>query len=101
MGLCWGHYLSFLDLVGPLYLLYGEQETVCGGLDLHHMGTRDPEIDLGFVYQASASGRDRIVFDSQQPGLGLRITPIGTKIFIAEARVSGASAASPSATRQI
>jgi hypothetical protein len=48
MGLCWGHYLSFLDLIGPLYLLYGEQETVCGGLDLHHMGTRDPEIDSGF-----------------------------------------------------
>ena len=42
-----------------------------------------------FVDQASASGRDRIVFDSQQPGLGLRITPIGTKIFIAQARVSG------------
>jgi hypothetical protein len=48
MGLCWGHYLSFLDLVGPFYLLYGEQETVCGGLDLHHMGTCDPEIDSGF-----------------------------------------------------
>ena len=42
-----------------------------------------------FVDQASASGRDRIVFDSQQPGLGLRITPTGTKIFIAQARVSG------------
>jgi integrase len=41
------------------------------------------------VDQASASGRDRIVFDSQLPGLGLRITPTGTKIFVAQARVSG------------
>jgi hypothetical protein len=42
-----------------------------------------------FVDEASADGRDRIVFDSQVPGLGLRITPTGTKIFVAQARVAG------------
>jgi integrase len=33
-------------------------------------------------------GRDRIVFDTT-PGFGLRVTPTGTKIFIAQARVAG------------
>jgi integrase len=42
-----------------------------------------------FVDSQSADGRDRIVFDSQLPGLGLRITPTGKKIFVAQARVSG------------
>jgi integrase len=42
-----------------------------------------------FVDEASADGLDRIVFDSQVPGLGLRITPTGTKIFVAQARVAG------------
>ena len=36
-----------------------------------------------------ADGRDRIVFDALQPGFGVRITPAGTKIFIAQARVGG------------
>jgi integrase len=42
-----------------------------------------------FVDAQAASGRDRIVFDSQLPGLGLRITPTGTKIFVAQTRVAG------------
>jgi integrase len=42
-----------------------------------------------FVDEVSADGRDRIVFDSQISGLGLRITPTGTKIFVAQARVAG------------
>jgi integrase len=42
-----------------------------------------------FVDSQATNGRDRIVFDSQLPGLGLRITPTGTKIFVAQARVSG------------
>ena len=42
-----------------------------------------------FVDTQAADGRDRVVFDSQLPGLGLRITPTGTKIFVAQARVSG------------
>jgi integrase len=42
-----------------------------------------------FVDAQAASGRDRIIFDSQLPGLGLRVTPTGTKIFIAQARVAG------------
>lgn len=34
-------------------------------------------------------GRDRIVFDSQLPGFGVRVTPSGTKIFIARGRRGG------------
>ena len=37
----------------------------------------------------AANGRDRIIFDSQISGLGLRITPTGTKIFVAQARIAG------------
>jgi integrase len=42
-----------------------------------------------FVDTAVAGGGDRIIFDSQLPGLGLRITPSGTRIFVAQARVGG------------
>ena len=42
-----------------------------------------------FVDARVADGRDRIVFDSQLSGLGLRITPTGKKIFVAQARVAG------------
>ena len=42
-----------------------------------------------FVDGQVADGSDRIVFDSQLPGLGLRITPTGKKIFVAQARVAG------------
>jgi len=42
-----------------------------------------------FVDAAPVTGRDYIVFDSQLSGLGLRITPTGTKIFVAQARVAG------------
>jgi integrase len=42
-----------------------------------------------FVDTQAASGRDRIVFDSQLPGLGLRITLTGKRIFVAQARVAG------------
>ena len=42
-----------------------------------------------FVDAVPISGRDYIVFDSQLSGLGFRITPTGTKIFVAQARVAG------------
>ena len=41
-----------------------------------------------FVDAQAADGRDRIVFDSQVSGLGLRITPTGTKIFVVQARIA-------------
>ena len=41
-----------------------------------------------FVDAQIANGRDHIIFDSQLPGLGLRVTPTGTKIFIAQAYVA-------------
>jgi hypothetical protein len=34
------------------------------------------------------TGKDYIVFDSQLSGLGLRVTPAGKKIFIAQAYVA-------------
>jgi integrase len=40
-----------------------------------------------FVDTAAADGGDRIIFDSLTPGLGLRITPTGTRIYIAQGRV--------------
>jgi integrase len=42
-----------------------------------------------FIDAQTGDGRDRIVFDSQISGLGLRVTPTGTRIFIAQARVGG------------
>jgi integrase len=42
-----------------------------------------------FVDAQAADGSDRIVFDRQVPGLGLRITPTGNRIFIAQARIGG------------
>jgi integrase len=42
-----------------------------------------------FVDAQAGDGGDRIVFDSQLPGLGLRITPTGTRIFLAQGRVGG------------
>jgi integrase len=42
-----------------------------------------------FVDTVATTGGDRIVFDSQVGGLGLRITPVGTKIFLVQARVGG------------
>jgi integrase len=42
-----------------------------------------------FVDSQAATGRDRIIFDSLVPGLGLRITPTGTRIFLAQARIAG------------
>jgi integrase len=43
----------------------------------------------GEVYGLEIDGRDRIVFDAGNSGFGVRITPSGTKIFIAQARVGG------------
>ena len=40
------------------------------------------------VDSAPVTGRDHILFDSQLPGLGLRVTPTGTKIFVAQAYVA-------------
>jgi integrase len=41
-----------------------------------------------FVDAAPVTGKDYIVFDSQLSGLGLRVTPTGKKIFIAQAYVA-------------
>jgi integrase len=42
----------------------------------------------GFVDTAAVTGKDYITFDSQISGLGLRITPTGKKIFVAQAYVA-------------
>jgi integrase len=41
-----------------------------------------------FVASLEVNGKDRIVFDAH-PGFGIRITPSGTKIFIAQGRARG------------
>ena len=40
------------------------------------------------VRALAIDSRDRIIFDTE-PGFGLRVTPAGTKIFVAQARVNG------------
>src|ERR1043166_1089987 len=42
-----------------------------------------------FVDELPIDGRDRLIFDSLVAGFGVRVTPAGTKIFIAQARVKG------------
>jgi integrase len=46
-------------------------------------------LSQAFVDAQSGDGRDRIIFDSQVSGFGLRVTPIGTKLFIVQARAAG------------
>jgi hypothetical protein len=46
-----------------------------------------PKLTERFV-ESMEPGRDRIVFDTT-PGFGIRVTPTGTRIFIAQARVAG------------
>ena len=41
------------------------------------------------VESLPVDGRDRIIFDTQQPGFGVRVTPAGAKLFIAQARTKG------------
>jgi integrase len=47
-----------------------------------------PKLTDAFVAAQAGDGRDRLLFD-RQPGFGLRITPAGTKIFIAQIRSNG------------
>jgi integrase len=42
-----------------------------------------------FVQSLEPTGRDRFVFDERQPGFAVRVTPIGTKLFVVQARVGG------------
>jgi integrase len=41
------------------------------------------------IESLTPDGRDRLIFDDRQPGFGLRVTPAGSKIFIAQGRVAG------------
>jgi integrase len=42
-----------------------------------------------FVAELAVDGRDRLVFEGRLPGFGVRVTPAGAKIFVAQARVDG------------
>jgi integrase len=48
-----------------------------------------PRLTQALVDELAPDGRDRRIFDSRQPGFGVRITPTGTKLFIAQVRVAG------------
>jgi len=48
-----------------------------------------PKLTDAFVAAQAGDGRDRLLFDDRQRGFGLRITPAGTKIFIAQIRSNG------------
>jgi integrase len=47
------------------------------------------KLTQAMVDTLAPDGRDRIIFDRQLSGFGVRITPGGSKIFIAQARVGG------------
>jgi integrase len=47
------------------------------------------KLTQAIVDTLAPDGRDRIIFDRQLSGFGVRITPGGSKIFIAQARVGG------------
>jgi integrase len=49
-----------------------------------------PKLTEAFVGALCPDGRDRLWTDNQLPGFGLRVTPTGSKIFIAQIRVDGA-----------
>jgi integrase len=41
------------------------------------------------INSLNPDGSDRLIFDNRQPGFGLRLTPTGSKIFVAQGRVAG------------
>lgn len=51
--------------------------------------SRPEKFTNAYVESIEIDGRDRIEFDTQAPGFGVRVTPAGRKIFIAQARVGG------------
>jgi integrase len=48
-----------------------------------------PRLTDAFLEFLTTDGRDRLIFDERQPGFAVRITPTGTKIFVAQGRVAG------------
>jgi hypothetical protein len=48
-----------------------------------------PKLTEALVEGLAIDGRDRTVFDTLEPGFGLRVTPAGKRIFIARARAGG------------
>jgi integrase len=42
-----------------------------------------------YVAKLETNGKDRLIFDGRQPGFAIRVTPTGTKIFVAQSRVAG------------
>jgi Arm DNA-binding domain len=47
-------------------------------------------INQTFVEALTANGRNQIVCDSQETGFAVRVTPTGTKIYVAQKRIGGA-----------
>jgi integrase len=54
------------------------------------MGTRFmPKLTQALVEAMPVNGRDYFTFDTSLPGFAIRVTPIGTKLFVMQARVAG------------
>ena len=51
--------------------------------------TKPDRLTEAAVAALAVTGRDTIIFDAGSDGFGVRVTPAGTKIFIAQARVAG------------
>jgi integrase len=48
-----------------------------------------PKLTQVLVEALAPDGRDRFLFDRSLPGFAIRVTPIGTKLFVMQARVAG------------
>jgi integrase len=48
-----------------------------------------PKLTQALVETLAPDGRDRFLFDRSLPGFAIRITPVGTKLFVMQARVAG------------
>jgi hypothetical protein len=48
-----------------------------------------PKLTQALVETMPVNSRDYFTFDTSLPGFAIRVTPIGTKLFVMQARVAG------------
>jgi integrase len=60
-----------------------------GTVVLNPRETMPSKLTQALVESLTPDGHDRIIFDRGLPGFAIRITPIGTKLFLMQARIGG------------